>query len=169
MLIWSTYGLWHFVVHHGLPCISHRHIIEVNLLVVLHAHINVVHHLGEDHRITAVILHNDVKHDLVTKVVALLVEQHVPGAVVLVGLGSLGLDLQLEELVRPDIVLHRHVTRVELLVTRDHHEFCALGDLALTCVLEGPNVLNIITLLEHHVLLERHVVELGLEVRFGLD
>ena len=169
MLIWSTYGLWHFVVHHGLPCISHRHVIEVNLLVVLHAHVNVVHHLGEDHSIAAVVLHDDVKHDLVTKVVALLVEQHVPSAVVLVGLRCLGLDLQLEELVRPDIVLHRHVARVELLVTRDHHEFGALGNLALAGVLEGPNVLNVVTLLEHHVLLERHVVELGLELRFGLD
>ena len=157
------------MVHHGFPGISHRYVIEVNLLVVLHAHINVVHHLSEDHRITAVVLHDDVKHDLVTKVVALLVEQHVSGAVVLVGLGSLGLDLQLEELVGPDLVLHRHVAHVELLITRDHHKFGALGDLALASVLEGPNVLNVVTLLEHHVLLERHVVELGLELGFGLD
>ena len=169
MLIWSANVLWHFVMHHGFPGISHRHVIEVNLLVVLHAHVNVVHHLGEDHSIAAVVLHDDVKHDLVTKVVALLVEEHVPSAVVLVGLRCLGLDLQLEELVGPDLILHRHIARVELLVTSDHHEFGALGDLALACVLEGPNVLDVVTFLEHHVPLERHVVEFGLELGLGLN
>ena len=166
MLIWSTNVIWHFVVHHRFSGISHRHVIEVNLLVVLHTHIDVVHHLSEDHGITAVVLHDDVKHDLVTKVIALLVKQHVAGAVVLVGLGCFGLDLQLEEIVGSDLVLDRHTAHIELLITCNHHKFGALGDLDLTSVLEGPNVLNIIALLEHHIPLERHVVELGLEVRF---
>ena len=100
------------MMHHRFSVISLWQFVEIDMILVLQTHVNIVHHLSQYHGITAVVFNNDVKHDLVTKVVTLSIEQHVARAVMLVCLGCFCLYLQFEKFIWPDIVLHYHVTHI---------------------------------------------------------
>ena len=56
-----------------------------------------------------------------------------------------------------------------MLVASHHDKLEAFGDLNRARVLEGPHVLDLVALLEYHVLLQRHVMEFRLILRIGLD
>ena len=64
------------------------------------------------------------------------------------------LDLELEELIGSHIVLNLYPSHIKLLVACHHDKLDAFGDFNRACVLEGPHVLDLIALLEHHVLLQ---------------
>lgn len=134
---------------------------------MLHAqvHVNVVHHLGKDHTFTTVILDDDVQHNLVTKVVSLLVNQHESGAVVLAHGRSFDADFDFEELVWSNILLHHDACHVKFLVTSNHYELDPFRNLVITSVLVGPNVLNHVTSLEHLIVNEGLVDILSLVQR----
>ena len=132
---------------------------------MLSTHVDIIHHFSKNHSFAAIILHDDVQNDFVTKIVTSFVDEHIPRAVVLIHLRCLCLNLNLEELVRPDIVLDLHIIHIKLLVACNQHKFGTFWNLHISSVLESPHILNIIIFLEHHVLFERHVVEFGLILR----
>ena len=78
-------------------------VIEVDC-IVLHAHVNVVHHFRQNSCITAVVFHDDIKHDLISKVVTLCVNEHESCAEMADLLWRNSLDFQFEELIGLDIL-----------------------------------------------------------------
>ena len=158
--------------HHGCSFLSRVKLLEIRLvarLFMTHAHIDIVHHLSKDDTLTAIVLNDDVEHYLVAKVVALTVQEHITSTIMLINHRRFGFDSELEEFVGPNVFTHYHAWHIQFLVTSDHDKLDTFGDLDRSSVLKGPHVFYAISLFEHKVLLEHHVVELGLELRLRFD
>lgn len=71
-----------------------------------------------------------------------------------VNLWRLSFDLNFEKFVRSDNILDLHIVGVKLLVTCNHQKFGTFWNFDISSILESPDILDLITLLEYHVLLE---------------
>ena len=94
----------HLMVHHRYPgLVAWFHVMEVDFIVP-HAHVHVVHHRREKRCIATVIFHDDVKHDLISKVVTLCVNEHKSCTEMADLLRRDRLDFEFEEFIGLDIL-----------------------------------------------------------------
>jgi len=147
---------------HGSALFAQRSLII--LKIHIHAHVTAIHHLLQDDTLAAIVFNDDVEVDLLAEGVTRVVNKLVRRLVVLATLRRLALYLQFEEVIWANVLRDSHTSDVQLDVAIDHDEHAASGDLSGASILERVLVLNIVATLKDVVALQRHVLELGLEL-----